>query len=416
MGFFIILITILAFMAGWLRGELALLLLGTVFLIILSYCFLVVFLSGLIYRRKGQALSMVINPETVSLGNKAELCLQTKSGFPPEKNSFFRLPMVLIRCELRLGTKDGRVIRQFADPGKENNYSFQVNERGAYYSNIVSGQGDRFVISDIPGFFNISLPLKQNEDTRLLAVPAPAEEPLSLSLRSGGSEEKPEPHYHKNDDFTNHRPYIPGDDPRRINWKLYSHAPLGDLFVREGEPEHPLYSRLLILVDTEVDTSLFTVDAGRCAVDVLCEIALALALEYKARGMDIHIAYTGGRIINGNGAGEIAAALAQPFAIFQNGGSRVELPLAEMPRAEMPSAPKDTTILILALPRTFVDISALESFIKQRVEKQAADIVFFYNAETEDAAGSCVNLYNRRSGIRAAKIPAPLGLKAEEGK
>jgi hypothetical protein len=98
--------------------------------------------------------------------------------------------MALIRCELRLETRDGRVIRHYADPGKENFCSFPVQERGAYYSNLLSGQNigeprifdaaaqraqvrfhDRFVVSDAAGFFRISLPLHQNEGARLLAVP-----------------------------------------------------------------------------------------------------------------------------------------------------------------------------------------------------------------------------------------------------
>jgi len=414
MGSFVLLVTVLAFLAGWLRNELALTLLGTVFLIILIYCFLAVFFLGIIYRKKGQALSLAISSEVVNLGNNAELCIKTNSGFPPEKNYFFRPPMALIRCELRLETKDGRVIRQYADPGKENLCNFPVFERGAYYSHSSAGKGDRLIISDIPGFFSISLAVFQSEGIRLLAVPSPAEELIALLLKSGGSEERAEPHYRKSDDFTNHRPYIPGDDPRRINWKLYSHAPLGDLFVREGEPEPPPHSRLLLLIDTEVDSSLYTVDDGRRAVDILCEIALAVALEYKAKGMDIHIGYTGGKIIGGkdnpwnlsvpNNAAELASALAQPYAIFANAAAPEALP-----KAELPPAPKDTAILILALPRTFVEIpggelSALERFIKNRKAKQEVDIAFLYSAEMEDAARSCVNLYNGKSGIHAAKI------------
>jgi hypothetical protein len=377
---------------------------------------------------------MAISPEVVSPGNNAELCIKTNSGFPPAKNYFLRLPMILIRCELKLETKDGRVIRQYADPGKENNCSFPVKGRGAYYSNPVSGQDDRFVISDVPGFFGISLPVHQNEGIRLLAAPSPAEELISLSLKSGGTEEKAGFHFRKSDDLTNHRPYVPGDDPRRINWKLYSHAPLGDLFVREGEPEPPPYSRLLILVDTEVDCSLYTADKGRRAVDMLCETAFAAALEYKLKGMDIRIGYTGGRIMGGkdeprnlsapknipesSGSMELASFLALPYAIFRNERTSSSGPMAELPGAELPPAPDDTAILILALPRSFAETaadspSALDKFIKKRETKKEVDIIFLCNTEQDYAAQVCVNLYNGRSGIHAAKMVFP-DLKKKE--
>jgi hypothetical protein len=427
MGSFIILIMVLSFAAGGLRNELALTLLGTVFLIILIYCFIGVFLYGIIYRKKAQLLSIAVSPETASVGMQVELCVKTGNGFPPE-NKFFLLPAILMRYELRLETKDGRVMRQFASPDDKTHSCFTVKERGAYYSSFLftkhlSKQGDRFIIFDAPGFFRLSLPLHQDEGVRLLAVPSPSGEPSYISLKSSGNEERAEPHYRKSDNFTDNRPYIPGDDPRRINWKLYGHAPLGELFVREGVPEPPLHSRLIVLVDTEVDPLLYTLEEGRQAVDLLCETAMSVVAEYQNRGMDIHIGYTGGKIMDGK---ELIAALALPYAIFSpTPKSSAELPRAELPRAELqkaelPPVPKNTATLVLALPRTFLE-SALEKFIKSREIKQAADIVFLFNAESgkaaelEEAANICVNLYNGRSGIYIAKIAVAPGRNREEG-
>jgi hypothetical protein len=218
---------------------------------------------------------------------------------------------------------------------------------------------------------------------------------------------------------------------------------LGELFVREGEPEPPPHSRLIILVDTEVDRSLFKIDEGRIAVDMLCEAALAAALEYQARGMDISIGYTGGRMVGGKDDSEgnlsapmnaeaLASALALPFSIFR-GGRRP----GNLMEAELPVIPKNTALLILALPRTFIEISvpaaepkgrgsppvlsALEKFLKKRDTKQEADIVFLYNVdnrkagELEDAARSCVKHYNARTGIHASKAAIFPG-RYEEGK
>ena len=419
MGSFVILITVLSFTAGMLRNELALTLLGTVFLVTLAYCFLGVLLSGVIYRRKGQSLSIAISSQSVSVGREGELCIKTGSGILPERNYFLRLPAILIRCELSLGTRDGRVIRHFVNPGYENLSLFPVTERGAYFSNPGSGECDRLVIFDAPGFFRFSLPLFQDEGVRLLAVPGPAEESVLFSLKSGGTEERSEAHYRKSDALTDHRPYVPGDDPRRINWKLYGHAPMGELFVREGEPEPPPHSRLFILVDTETDSFLHSPEEGRRGIDLLCENALAAALEYSGKGTDILVGYTGGGNIDEKdespplNAAELARALAWPYAISR-------------PSLDLPEVSGGRAVIILALPRAIAfdpsaagkpgaEASALDRFLKKHEARQKTNIVFLYDAESkraaelEAAARACVNFYNGKAGLAAQKFAVPSG-------
>ena len=436
MGSFTMLITAMAFIAGALRNELALTLFGTVFLTILVYCFLSVFVMGLIHRKRGQTLSMTINTNIVDVGKEGELSLKNEDGEAPGKNSFWGLPAVLVRCELCLATRDGRVIRHYVNPGVDNYSKFSVKERGAYFSDVRSGQFDRFVVFDAPGFFRLSFPMIQAPSPRLLAVPSPAEEIIPFSPKSGGAEQRYEPHYLKSDELTDHRPYVPGDDPRRINWKLYGHAPLGELFVREGEPEPPPHSRLLLLIDTEADRSLFTLNEARRAVDQLCEYALAAAIEFSNHGMDILIGYTGGNYVGSKFAGsnfaggnvsaggiiggreegvplnaaELAAALAMPATVMSAAAST--------PTAYLPTAPGDRSVLILALPRTSSEASALDAFLTNHSAGRTAsfestasagtDIFFIYNAgraaEMEEAARTCVNMYNRCSGVRSEKI------------
>lgn len=422
MGCLVILVTILAFIAWRLRNELALTLFGTILLLVLAYCFLGVFFLGLVHRGKARSLSISILNDTVSVHNPqsgvvdsfAELLIKTdadKSG-APGKFLFWRLPAILVRCELRLETRDNRVIRHYADPGRENYSRFPVKERGAYY-----GECDWLVICDAPGFFRLSIPLTQSRAVRLFAVPRPAEEHIPLELKSGGTELRNEPHYRKSDELTDHRPYIPGDDPRRINWKLYSHAPLGELFVREGEPEPPPHSRLLVMIDTEADSSLYTMDEARRGVDLLCENALATALEFSDRCMDIQIAYTNGGIIGGREEGsplnraELASALARPAVVMR------QTPGAGLPAAsgsELPNAPGHKAVLVFALPRAIneqsaPESSALDRFLEKREAGQETDIFFIYDgrckkaAELEDAARGCVGFYGGRSGVHAGK-------------
>jgi hypothetical protein len=398
MGFFIILITLLAFAAGHLRKELALTLLGAVFLTVLVYCFAAVLFLGLIHRRR--SISATIITKVVTTGKNGEL------RFAAAKR-FFGFPGVLLRYEIKLETRDGREIRHIFDPGPAavaGYNSFPVNERGAYY-----GSFDELAFFDVPGFFRLAFSIPQGSgDPRLLAVPVPAEESVPIPIRSGGTGRRSESRFRRADDLTDHRPYIPGDDPRRINWKLYGHAPSSELFVREGESEPPPHSRLIILLDTQADPGLYTPADGRRAVDLLCGNALAAALECAGRGIDVLCGYTGGKLMGGN-AMDLTAALAWPAALPL--GAPMELP-SPPPRSTSRGQPSswEAGIIILALPRASAESSALDRFLKDRSPDQSVDLFFMYDGENgktlalEEAAETCAAFYGRKAGAHARYV------------
>jgi hypothetical protein len=237
----------------------------------------------------------------------------------------------------------------------------------------------------------------------------------------------------RTDDLIDHRPYIPGDDPRRINWKLYSHGPANSLFVREGETEPPPHSELLILVDTETDPALYSREQGRAAVDLLCEQALAIALDFASRGMDVLVGYTSGALTGGDGE-DLARAMAGPASIMRGGRRGPPLGGAE----DLPMADRGTCIL--ALPRTNGETGALDRFLARRAGLGVADgaapsgsngparpsgvssapceIIFIYpapetgkgrtrrgvaaqEAAVAVAAETCARLYNACNGVHA---------------
>jgi hypothetical protein len=259
---------------------------------------------------------------------------------------------------------------------------------------------------------------------------------LPVYPRAGGREQRAGPHYRRTDDLIDHRPYIPGDDPRRINWKLYSHGPANSLFVREGETEPPPHSQLLILVDTETDSALYSPDAGRAAVDLLCEQALALALDFASRGMDVLVGYTGGALTGGDGE-EIARAMSGPFAIGYGLKALGRAQAKHVPRTaapELPGANRGTCVL--ALPRTAAGNGetiggprALDRFLDRRGASGGEDgggpaapgaihgaapceIIFVYPEDAPavireaaaTAAEGCARLYGSRVGVRAAGV------------
>jgi hypothetical protein len=389
MGLFTLLITILAFTAGSIRNELVLTLVGTVFLLVLCGCFLAVLGLSWVLRKKACSALVRILTKQIPAGTKGSLTFGLGPGYASMKagkKQFLRLPGILLRYEMSLATKDGRRIRHIFDPDflPEGVSVFAVPERGAYYSAY-----DGFIIGDVPGFFSCAIPIPQDTSPRILATPKTAETCIPLHIRFGGTLQRSQPHFLRTDNLVDHRPYMPGDDPRRLNWKLYGHA--GDLFVREGEPEPPPHSRLLILVDTQKDETLYTPQAAYRGVDLLCENALALVITGTDRGIDLYIGYTGGDIHGGTQA-ELALALAYPAALPLSGPE--ELPSAE-----------DQSILILTLPRIARTESALDRFLKQRNPHQRVDLVFLYEGTSYDeAAETCVGMYGQKSGVRARRI------------
>jgi uncharacterized protein (DUF58 family) len=187
-----------------------------------------------------------------------------------------------------------------------------------------------------------------------------------------------------------HRPYVPGDDPRRINWKLYGHG--GGLFVRDGEREPPPQSHIVILIDTGYDPLLYSTAEARQGVDVLCENALAAALACTESGMDVLTGWSGGIIREAPAAG-----LAVPFAW------PAALPLSAA--VDLPAVPGSCGILILALPRSSAESTALDRFLRDNRNKaQTAEIIFAARAPFFADAELCAALYNRRSGVRARAV------------
>lgn len=422
MGVIILIIIIAAFTAGALRRELALTLTGAVFLAAWAWCLIMTLGLALLHRKRAPGLTARISPREIPAGTRAEVFFSANltqvSASKKTRRPFFRLPAILVRYHIKLETQDGRRAGHIFDPDLLDRgvCSFEVPLRGAYYSDY-----DELIIFDALGFFRFSWRLVQIRDPRLLASPRAADESVPVTVRSGGAEPRNEPHYQRTDNLIDHRPYIPGDDPRRINWKLYSHG--GDLFVREGEPEPPPHSHILIIVDTQTDPALYSAEAGRLAVDRLCENALAAALECSNKGMDVLTGYTGGGIRGGTAA-ELAAALAWPAALplgagekgiavkgarrLKTTGGSAESAGSDSKAADYPDAP-DRGFLILALPRTVGGSSgegtALDRFLKKRDLKQGTDLIFLYEGEGLDgAAETCAAIYGQKGGVNVRCI------------
>jgi len=417
MGLLILLVIVIAFTAAALRQEAGLALTGAVFFLPWFYSLVMTLILAFVHNRRAGRASIRITPRELAAGEQAE-AVYSEGDTEVSAAKILQLPGILVRCRLLLATKDGRRIAHDFNPNdseasknpvnKSPNF-FMARKRGAYFSAY-----DEFAVFDVFGFFRFAFLLPAGTNARLLASPNAAQEPFSVHARAGESNQQPELSFQRTDNLIDHRPYIPGDDPRRINWKLYGHG--GGLFVREGEREPPPHSNIVIMADCEYDPSLYNAGEARRAVDVLCENALAAARACMESGMDALIGYTGGGAPGSAVGGDNA-----PLLQSAKQSSALAWPAAQPISAcmELPSAPEDYSILILALPRSASN-TALERFLKNTASRRAGksdviDLIFFCgNAPSKDgapsederylAAETCCALYRQRPGVTARII------------
>jgi len=408
MGIFILLIAALSFAAGAIRREMVLTLTGTVFFSVWSYCLVMTLLLALIHRRRARGISIRLSPEKITAGEWTQVIYSHNNDISFNRN-IFQLPLILVRCRLLLSTKDGRRITYDFKPeqktGVERQETFQAKKRGAYFSAY-----DELSVFDTLGFFRFAFRIfteegareRGREEVRLLVSPHAAPEAVPVMAKGGDSDRRDAPAIERTDDLIDHRPYVPGDDPRRINWKLYSHG--DELFIRQGEREPPPHSNITILIDTQFDALYTSKHADPAeAVDLLCENALAIINSNRGE-RDIQIGFTGQteKISKSLTASELGYLLAYPAA-------SANLPNVVLPPV-LPQVPEDRAILILALPRINSGTSALETFLSKHANR-SIELIFIYGADKNDAyiercaAGeTCVTLYNRRPGVTARVI------------
>jgi hypothetical protein len=403
MGVFILLIIILSFTAGAIRRELVLTLTGAVILAIWAYCLVMTLLLALIQRRRAKNISIRLEPEKIVCAGITNAVYRESNDVYAGK-SIFQFPGILVRCRIILNTKDGRRVTYDFKPENKNGLrqDFQVKKRGAYFSAY-----DEFAVFDIFGFFRFAyrIPSVDNAaccEARLLVSPNAGAEPLSVKAKGGGANRQDSFSLERTDYLIDHRPYVPGDDPRRINWKLYSHG--GELIVRQGEREPPPSSNLTILIDTQYDSLYSSGNDAAEAADLLCENALAI-INNAGKEINVQIGFTGGGAASGNSltSAELGFFLSYPAA----------LP-AEI-AASLPPVTEDRGIIILALPRIntgniAASSIALEKFLTDNANR-SIELIFIYAVNSgekfAEAAQMCAGFYNRRSGVRAQAVGAP---------
>ncbi|MCF7927935.1 MAG: DUF58 domain-containing protein [Spirochaetales bacterium] len=252
------------FSLGLFRGELATLLWGAAGLFFSCYTVLIVVLArirlSVHFNSDPSRWMMRLASDLVALGHP--IAFDYTLVLP-----VLRFPGLQVRCDARFTAAFSRVVSAslLLHRGSNSGRCEVVPEyRGRYRS-----EGARLVLRDLlglaearierPGEFLVSVYPKESETEPFLEIP-----------RSGGTAAPKKRRPRPSRDLLEVRKYYPGDDTRRINWKLYAHS--RELFLRKGEDRPP--------PQTEIDTVLLacTREHARSFPDGACIDRLAVLL------------------------------------------------------------------------------------------------------------------------------------------
>jgi hypothetical protein len=422
-GILVLCLSVLAFIIGDARKEIILTVTAVILALTLVYTFLAVLCLSILHGKSFRTISTSVIPEKIRAGGSASLFINGMNR-TSKKYFFIELPAIVIRFTLCLETKDHKKIKLifprdiFLCSGESRGSFFTVPLRGVYY-----GIYDYIIISDLFGFFYFSFKIPSESGGRLFVSPALSQEAIPLTGFSGGVIQQEEKSFVRTDDLLEQRPYIPGDDPRRINWKLYGH--LGNLFVREENREPPPHSIFAVLICGEVDGALYSFSPNRdnkeseyrppsraaAALDLLCEVVLATTVRYIQEGVSV-LCGVNGSVMHGCGLEDITKTLSLPFAFskkeFANGC------------LDLPLDCNEKNIVIFALPHLSGGEHAhtnhaIDRFLLKRNITQKVRILFLYHDEKDSGGGDynwklaqsaekCAIQYSRQENVHAQAV------------
>lgn len=268
--------------AGILRSELGALVSGAG----LGAAVLAAF-AGVLYEGRRRDRALAADPEALG----PALSPASRDGNPGLRGVFRienrgvplpRAPGTSAWAELRTESRLGRRADASAalpSPGSAAESAFPGSgflARGVYRGGCAAVVGDAF------GFWRSGRELPGILETA--AFPEPGIAAAALPRGSGGKRADVSDRRIRGEDRFDARPYLPGDDPRRLHWKLY--ARFGGLFVRPGDLSPPPRKTVRILLDTERPDSLAG-PPGEDYLDSLVSSALGYARDLEDRGLSV---------------------------------------------------------------------------------------------------------------------------------
>jgi len=188
-------------------------------------------------------------------------------------------PGIIVDVSVFLKASNGRIIYASAAlPDTLAQEEAELPERGPLLRGVYRGTAE-VQARDVFGFCAVCRIV--SADLEAVAWPCPSEPWDASKQGAGGESPKASDTLVRGEDRFDARPYVPGDDPRRIHWKQY--ARFGDLFVRPGDLAPPPRQTLRVFLDTERPPYM-TGDAGQAYLDALASGAMGFVLRMRERG------------------------------------------------------------------------------------------------------------------------------------
>ncbi|MBN1413440.1 MAG: DUF58 domain-containing protein [Spirochaetales bacterium] len=282
-GLFFLVLSLAILLLGIFRADLASLFWGTSFLSLCVYA-----LIGNHFFRALSRRHFISNPAACNLS------LPVKGIFPGNKVvcditveylSFF-IPGFSARVRVDLCWPDRPVFSLNAclKPGPNTiAIPFMPEHRGVYRCQAIC-----FEFVDLLGFTHSETSLSAEEYIRVYPRNIPADE-IRYKV-AGENSDNILKTKRVSDELLEVKKYFPGDDLRKLNWKIFAH--LGELFVRKGEESPPPESRLFFMLDPSVPAFMPALNTPDY-LDSLVEIYSAMTLMFLINGIQVHTSILG---------------------------------------------------------------------------------------------------------------------------
>ncbi len=284
--------------AGIARADLAGLFWGSSFLLVTTYALVAghLLLFSARRRKTAESISFHLPPGGLDPGHDAEAVVAARlpRAFPPGFSVLLALPLSWharkiegIGLQMRPGTSQARA-------------AFHAAHRGVY-----EGSGAVLEAHDVLGLTSHRLTFPRQDILTVYPLVRRAREILGLVEQTDEATVDSR-RRRRSEEHLEARKYYPGDDVRRLNWKVFAH--MDELFLRIGEEVPPPESRILFVLDT---TSNPTVPRALCSdyLDMLVESCASIMVHLASLGLEVTLSRTGVRECRSFGEGSRTALL-----------------------------------------------------------------------------------------------------------
>jgi uncharacterized protein (DUF58 family) len=283
-GLLIVVLSLVILAAGLIRADLAALFWGSSFLLFSAYALAAGHIFRLSLRRRQatrpELLSVILPAAGIFPDERAEgqISAHLPRSFPPG---------IGVRMLLPLSWHDRRVdaiVSRLAPGRNERSIPFSASCRGAYASVEAL-----FEVRDLLGFtvHRLSVPLRET----LTVFPSLSPLPETAAFMEQAEESAVyAPRRRRSEELLEARKYYPGDDVRRLNWKVFAH--MNELFLRIGEEVPPPESRILFVLDCTANPLVPRAIAADY-LDRLVESCASLLVSLLGRRIDVMLSLPG---------------------------------------------------------------------------------------------------------------------------